>query len=156
MRTSSRAWPTPCATTAPASASPIGTSWTPIEEVSHPLLRDTLAILQALAKQASSTTPFVLLSQAVEELQVRPLLRRRQDRTAKPALANIDQFLESARPYDVRGLRAFTTAMKAQWTEAQRAIEGRPDTEQQSVSLVTMHSSKGPGVAGRDPDQHRG
>jgi exodeoxyribonuclease-5 len=33
--------------------------------------------------------------------------------------------------------------MRAQWEDAQRTIEGRPDTEQQSVSLVTMHSSKG-------------
>lgn len=117
--------------------------WTPIEDVRHLLLRETLAILQALARQAHSTTPFVLLCQAVEELQVRPLLRRRQDRTAERALANLDQFLEAARPFDIRGLHAFATVMKAQWADAQRAMEGRPDTEQQSVSLVTMHSSKG-------------
>ena len=117
--------------------------WTPPEDVAHKLLQETLEILQALARQANSTTPFVLLSLAVEELQVRPLLRRRQDRTAERALANLDQYLEAARAYDVRGLQAFASAMKAQWEDAQRAMEGRPDTEQQSVSLVTMHSSKG-------------
>ncbi len=117
--------------------------WTPIEQVPQPLLRDTLEILQNLGRQARSTTPYVLLCQAVEELQVRPLLRQRQDRTAERALANLDLFLEGARPYDVRGLGVFALAMRAQWAEAQRAMEGRPDTEQQSVSLVTMHSSKG-------------
>ncbi len=117
--------------------------WTPLEAVADPLLRETLAILQVLARAARGTTPFVLLSQAVEELQVRPLLRRRHDRTAERALANLDQFLEAARAYDIRGLLAFARAMTAQWKEAQRTMEGRPDTEQQSVSLVTMHASKG-------------
>jgi ATP-dependent exoDNAse (exonuclease V) beta subunit len=117
--------------------------WTPPEQISLPLLRDTLRILQALAKQASSTTPFVLLCQAVEEMQVRPLLGRRQQRTAERALANVDQFLEGARPFDVSGLLAFAQSMRAQWREAQRTMEARPDSEQQSVSLVTMHSAKG-------------
>ena len=117
--------------------------WTPLEAAGDPLLRETLAILQSLARSARSTTPFVLLSQAVEELQVRPLLRRRQDRTAERALANVDQYLEGARGYDLRGLQAFAQAMTAQWKDAQRTMEGRPDTEEQSVSLVTMHASKG-------------
>jgi exodeoxyribonuclease-5 len=117
--------------------------WTPIEQIAPPLLRETLEILQTLAKHARGTTPYVLLSQAVEELRVRPLLRQRQDRTAERALANVDLFLEGARAYDMRGLVAFAAAMRAQWADAQRVIEGRPDTEQQSVSLVTMHSSKG-------------
>jgi exodeoxyribonuclease-5 len=119
------------------------TLWTPIEHVSHSLLRETLEILQSLARNARSTTPYVLLCQAVEELQLRPLLRRRHDRTAERALANLDLYLEAARGYDLRGLRAFASAMRAQWEDAQRALEGRPDGEQQSVSLVTMHSSKG-------------
>ena len=117
--------------------------WTPLEDVKKPLLRETLEILQSLARSGRSTTPFVLLSEAVEELQVRPLLRRRQDRTAERALANVDQYLEGARGYDLRGLQAFAQAMTAQWKEAKRTMEGRPDTEEQSVSLVTMHASKG-------------
>ncbi|MGI4939305.1 MAG: tyrosine-type recombinase/integrase [Janthinobacterium lividum] len=117
--------------------------WTPPVDIVDPLLRETLAILQALARAARATTPFVLLSQAVEEMQVRPLLRRRHGRTAERALANLDQFLEAARAYDTRGLRAFARTMTTQWKEAQRTMEGRPDTEQQSVSLVTIHASKG-------------
>lgn len=117
--------------------------WTPLDQVADPLLRETLAILQTLARAARGTTPFVLLSQAAEELQVRPILRRRHDRTAERALANLDQFIEAARAYDTRGLLAFARAMTAQWRDAGRAMEGRPDTEQQAVSLVTMHSAKG-------------
>jgi ATP-dependent exoDNAse (exonuclease V) beta subunit len=117
--------------------------WTPLEQVRHSVLRETLAILQGLARAAGSTTPFILLCQAVEEMQVRALLRRRQGGAAERALANIDQFLQAARPYDLRGLAAFAQAMSAQWKDAQRSMEGRPDTEQQSVSLVTMHAAKG-------------
>ncbi len=117
--------------------------WTPLDQVSHPVFRETLHVLQALAQRASSTTPFVLLCQAVEAMQVRPLLRRRQDRTAERALANVDQFLEGARPFDISGLYAFAMSMRARWEDAERTMEGRPDTEEQSVSLVTMHSSKG-------------
>ena len=117
--------------------------WTPLGELSDLVLRETLAILQGLARSASGTTPFVLLCQAVEEMQVRPLLRRRQGGTAERALANIDQFLEAARSWDLRGLPAFARMMAAQWTDAQRTMEGRPDTEQQSVTLMTMHAAKG-------------
>lgn len=117
--------------------------WTPLTDIRHELLRQTIETLQSLARRAGGTTPFVLLSQAVEELQVRALLRQRQDRTAERALANLDQFLEAARAYDMRGLLAFTSFMRMQWVDGQRDMEGRPDTEQQSVSIVTMHSSKG-------------
>jgi ATP-dependent exoDNAse (exonuclease V) beta subunit len=116
---------------------------TPLADMADPLLRETLAMLQSLARLGRQTTPYVLLSQAVEELRVRPIVRARTSRTAERALANVDQFLELARPYDVRGLRAFAADMRAQWEEAQRALEARPDTEQQAVSLVTMHSAKG-------------
>ena len=117
--------------------------WTPPDDVSDPVLQETLRLLQALAHQAHAMTPFVLLCEAVEVMQVRPLLRQRQDRTAERALANVDQFLEGARAFDISGLRAFAMAMRSEWADAQRTIEGRPDTEEQSVSLVTMHSSKG-------------
>lgn len=117
--------------------------WTELADIAHPLLRETLAILQGLARRARTTTPFVLLGQAVEELQLRPLLRQRQGRTAERALANLDLFLEGARPYDVRGLPALAADLRAQWDEARRAMEGRPDAEEHAVSLVTMHSAKG-------------
>ena len=39
--------------------------------------------------------------------------------------------------------QSFAAELRTQWEDARRTIEGRPDTEEQSVSLVTMHSSKG-------------
>jgi exodeoxyribonuclease-5 len=117
--------------------------WLPIAEVGNPLLRETLEILQGLARRARSTTPYVLLAQAVEELRVRPILRRRHSRGAERALANVDAFLEMARGWDTRGLAAFALAMRAQWKDQTRAQEARPDAEQEAVSLITMHAAKG-------------
>jgi exodeoxyribonuclease-5 len=100
-------------------------------------------ILQGLARGARSTTPFELLAQAIEELRVRPLLSQRHPGGAERALANVDLFLEMARPYDVRGLNAFATDMRAKWENSEAEIEGRPDAEEQAVHLITMHSAKG-------------
>ena len=43
----------------------------------------------------------------------------------------------------MRGLRAFAEAMTAAWTDESRAVEGRPDAQEQSVALYTMHAAKG-------------
>jgi ATP-dependent exoDNAse (exonuclease V) beta subunit len=48
-----------------------------------------------------------------------------------------------SRAYDVRGLRAFAREMRANWEEAVRQVEGRPDAEEQSVALITIHAAKG-------------
>lgn len=117
--------------------------WTEPGAITHPLLRETMAILQGLAKRVGATTPYVLLCAAVEEMSIRPIVRRRRTRTAERGLANIDLFLELARPFDVRGLRAFAGQVRQQWEEATRSVEARPDTARPAVSLITMHSSKG-------------
>jgi ATP-dependent exoDNAse (exonuclease V) beta subunit len=117
--------------------------WLPFTEVRDPLLRQTLEILQGLARRARSTTPTVLLAEAVEEMRVRPLLRQRGGRAAERALANVDAFLDMTRAYETRGLRAFAQAMRLQWSDETRAKEARPDAEREAVSLVTMHSAKG-------------
>ena len=87
--------------------------------------------------------PICLLSDAVSLLDVRAQLRQRFRTSADRALANVDLFLEMARAYDVRGLRAFARDMRANWEEQVRQVEGRPDAEEQSVSLITIHASKG-------------
>src|SRR6202035_485143 len=56
---------------------------------------------------------------------------------------NVDLFLEMARAYGVRGLRAFARDMRSNWEEVVRQAEGRPDAEQESVSLITVHAAKG-------------
>jgi exodeoxyribonuclease-5 len=43
----------------------------------------------------------------------------------------------------VRGLRAFAEAMTAAWSDEARAVEGRPDAQEEAVALFTMHAAKG-------------
>lgn len=117
--------------------------WTNLDYINHQLARRVLEILQSLAKRSRSTTPYMLLSDAVSLFDVRPQLRQRFRASADRALANVDLFLETARAYDVRGLRSFSKYMCANWEEQVRQVEGRPDAEEQSVSLITIHASKG-------------
>lgn len=75
--------------------------------VAHPLARRTLSILQDLRRRARATTPALLLAEAVERLAIRAVLTAREgDRSARAA-ANVEAFLERARPYSVRGLKKF-------------------------------------------------
>jgi exodeoxyribonuclease-5 len=111
--------------------------------VKHELARSVLQILQSLYKRARSTTPYSLLADALATLNVRPQVRQRFRSGSERAIANVDLFLEMARAYDVRGLRAFARDMRANWTDAVRQVEGRPDAEEHAVALVTVHAAKG-------------
>ena len=117
--------------------------WTAPEHIHHELAQNVLRSLQSLAKRTRATTPYALISDAINLLNVRSQLRQRFKAGADRALANVDVFLEMSRAYDVRGLRAFAGDMRANWEEAVRQVEGRPDAEEQSVSLITIHASKG-------------
>jgi ATP-dependent exoDNAse (exonuclease V) beta subunit len=117
--------------------------WTDPAHITHELARRVVALLQSLSRRTRSTTPYMLLADAIGLLDVRAQLRQRFRTSADRALANVDLFLETASAYDVRGLRAFARDMRANWEEQVRQIEGRPDAEEQSVSLVTVHSAKG-------------
>jgi len=113
------------------------------ETVQYPLTRDVLERLQGLRRRANSTTPHDVLSQAVDVLRVRPILLQRHRGQAERALANVDLYLSLARAYPVRGLRAFAEAMAAAWADESRAVEGRPDAQEEAVALYTMHAAKG-------------
>lgn len=112
-------------------------------QVSNELARDVLLKLQSLERSKHSTTPHELLSQAIDVLRVRPILRLRHREGAERALSNVDLYLSFARQYAVQGMRAFANAMRAVWEDEERAIEGRPDAEEDAVTLITMHSAKG-------------
>ena len=112
-------------------------------DVTHPLARGIIEKLQSLNRRANSTTPHALLSQAVDMLQVRPLLLQRHGAQAERALANIDLYLSFSTTYAGAGLRAFSEAMTAAWEDETRAVEGRPDAQEEAVALVTMHAAKG-------------
>ena len=57
--------------------------WTDSALIRHPVLKDTIERLQNLARKARRTTPYQLLAEAVEELQVRPILKARHPRGAE-------------------------------------------------------------------------
>ncbi len=119
------------------------TLWTDLSHINHDLARRVIEILQSIAKRARSTTPYILLSDAISLLDVRAQLSQRFRTAADRALANVDLYLEMSRAYDVRGLRTFARDMRANWEEQVRQIEGRPDAEEQSVALITIHAAKG-------------
>ncbi|NMW32738.1 UvrD-helicase domain-containing protein [Altererythrobacter sp. RZ02] len=112
-------------------------------EIAHPLARSVIERLQALIRRTNSTTPHDLLSQAVDVMRVRPILLARHRGQAERALANVDLYLSLASAFAVRGLRAFAETMTAAWTDEARAIEGRPDAQEEAVALYTMHAAKG-------------
>lgn len=111
--------------------------------INHSLARDVIEKLQALQRHGNSTTPHELLSQAVDVLRLRPILLDRHRGQAERALANVDLYLSLSNGYAVRGLRAFSEAMTAAWTDEARAVEGRPDAQEEAVALFTMHAAKG-------------
>lgn len=113
------------------------------EHVEHPYARELIERLQALCRRANATAPYDLLSQAVDVLRVRPLLRQRCGSQAERALANVDLYLSLSRAYAVRGLRAFAETMTAAWSDRASAVEGRPDAQEDAVALYTMHAAKG-------------
>ena len=115
----------------------------PSEAIPHPYARGIFGKLQALRRRANATTPYELLSDAVDVLRVRPILLERHRGQAERTLANVDRYLSFSRAYAVRGLRAFAETMTTAWTDASRAVEGRPDAQEEAVALYTMHAAKG-------------
>jgi exodeoxyribonuclease-5 len=111
--------------------------------IEHPLARSTIEKLQALYRRTNRTTPHDLLSQAVDVMRVRPILLERQRGQAERALANVDLYISLTAGFAVRGLRAFAETMTAAWTDESRAVEGRPDAQEEAVALYTMHAAKG-------------
>ncbi|WP_320203688.1 UvrD-helicase domain-containing protein [Agrobacterium rosae] len=111
--------------------------------IGHPQARNIIERLQALYRRGNSTTPHDLLSQAVDVFRVRPILLERHRGQAERALANVDLYLSLSTSYAVRGLRAFSETMTAAWVDEARAVEGRPDAQEEAVALFTMHAAKG-------------
>jgi ATP-dependent exoDNAse (exonuclease V) beta subunit len=117
--------------------------WTDCQIITNTVLKRALEVLQNLARKARQTTPYHLMAEAIEELNVRPILRARYRQSAERALANIEMVLEMARAYETRGLVAFADALRVNWDDTKKHIEGRPDADAEAVSISTMHSAKG-------------
>lgn len=114
-----------------------------VSHIAHPVARSAIENLQSLRRNVHSTTPHNLLSQAVDVLRVRPILLERHRGQAERALSNVDLYLSLTTAFDVRGLRAFAETMTAAWTDEARAVEGRPDAQEEAIALYTMHAAKG-------------
>jgi superfamily I DNA/RNA helicase len=117
--------------------------WTDPSLISHPVLKQTLATMQSFARKARRTTPYDLLAEAVEKLNVMAILKARHPRSAERALANVELMLDMARAYSVRGISDFAQALRDRWKDGDAQTEGRPDAEEEAVSIITMHSAKG-------------
>ncbi|MCP3468192.1 exodeoxyribonuclease V subunit beta [Bradyrhizobium sp. CCGUVB23] len=126
-----------------SSAMPRFSLLTDLDHVVHPHARRALAILQDLRRRARATTPALLLAEAVERLSVRPFLAAREGHRSARAAANIEAFLERARPYGVRGLKKFVRDLAQEWRDGVPHNEGRVDSEGDAIEIITIHSAKG-------------
>jgi exodeoxyribonuclease-5 len=111
--------------------------------VEHPLLRQVLGTLQALRRIAEGTAPALLLAQAVDALHVRAVIQQRHRGHAERALCNVERFIEMSRGFAMRGIGAFAIAMSKAWEDAARVTEGQVDSQEDAVTLYTMHAAKG-------------
>lgn len=116
---------------------------TPIEDIRNGSLADIIDKLASLRARSGTTTPFDTLSRAVETFDVRPKTRNRDVSNASRRLANIERYLDLSRSFDVRGMRAFSDSMRQKWENSERVQEGKPGGLENSVSIITIHSSKG-------------
>jgi len=123
------------------------TLWTPPEQVSNPLARKTLITLEDLRRRARRTTPFLLLSEAIDRLRVRATLAARGADQAARALANLDLLMERARRYGVRGLKQLAQDIDADWAGGplgpEPYDEARLDADREAIEIITVHSAKG-------------
>jgi ATP-dependent exoDNAse (exonuclease V) beta subunit len=85
----------------------------------------------------------LLLSEAAELLHIRVILAARYGNRSARALANLDALIEMARPYAVAGLRSFVHDLQSHWEAKTPQPEGRTDSWEGAVEIITMHKSKG-------------
>jgi exodeoxyribonuclease-5/CRISPR-associated exonuclease Cas4 len=116
---------------------------TPLSAVSHSLAREMLNKLKILHRLSAEYTPMQLVAHAIELLNLRVVMAARHGHRNARALANLDAIVELARPYGISGLRAFALDLQRGWEKKRRHPEGRVDVSEESVEIVTMHSSKG-------------
>lgn len=112
-------------------------------DIADPLMSDVIATLARLRAEAVHSTPFDVLSRAIDCFDIRAKTRNKSHSNASRRLSNIERYLDLCRSYDVRGLRAFSDSMREKWENSERVQEGRPGGIENSVSIITIHSSKG-------------
>jgi CRISPR-associated exonuclease Cas4 len=113
------------------------------DNLSHRIAKEILVLLRDLRRRASSTSPILLLSEAIERLHVRAILASREGERSSRALANIDVFLELARAYDVRGLKQFVRDVTRDWSQRESRAEGQVEAVGEAIEILSIHGSKG-------------
>jgi CRISPR-associated exonuclease Cas4 len=111
--------------------------------VPHPVAREVLATLRDLRQRSRTTTPMLLIAEAVERLAVPPILAARECDHSARAASNVAAFLERAQSYGVKGLKRFVRDLTKEWEAGTSADEGHVDTERDAIQIVTIHSAKG-------------
>jgi CRISPR-associated exonuclease Cas4 len=111
--------------------------------ISHGMVRQTLSILRDLRLRVRTTEPALLLTEAVERLNIRAVLMTRSADQASRMLANVDALLEKARAYGSRGFRQFARDLDDEWSRRLSHEEGVVDADEHAIKIVTIHSSKG-------------
>ena len=111
--------------------------------VSNQLAASVLRDLQSLRQRIFCLTPRALLSEAVERLKIRVAMALRSQNREARAIANLDAVLEMARGCSVRGLGEFVRDLGERWSSRERMMEGRSDSDEHAIELVTFHNSKG-------------
>jgi CRISPR-associated exonuclease Cas4 len=111
--------------------------------VQHDVTREILTILHELRRRVRTTTPALLLTEAIESLRIRAIVTARGADQAVRALANIDGLVERARGYSVRGFMKFAHDLDRDWASGSSHTEGLVEADGQSIEIVTIHSAKG-------------
>lgn len=116
---------------------------TDLSDVHHPVAHHVMHCLQELWRKRRGTTPYALLSEALERLRVIPSIAgRRPDQQAR-ALGNLSLLLERARSYHVRGLKQLAVDLGSEWEGEMPIDEAPSDYQGNSIDIVTIHKAKG-------------
>ncbi len=116
---------------------------TDVSRLSNAYARSAIEMLQRLRRRSLVVTPGQLLSEAIEALLIRPILAARHASRNARAIANLDALVEMARRYSVFGLSDLVEELQQQWERSSTVQEGRSDSVEEAVQVVTMHNSKG-------------
>lgn len=114
-----------------------------VSGLSNAFAKSAIEILQRLRRRSFVVPPAQLLSEAIEALLMRPILAARHVSRNARAITNLDALVEMARRYSVFGLSSLVEELQQQWERRATVQEGRNDSVEEAVQIVTMHNSKG-------------
>lgn len=116
---------------------------TNVSGLSNAYAKSAIETLQRLRRRSFVVPPAQLLSEAIEALLMRPILAARHVSRNARAITNLDALVEMARRYSVFGLSSLVEELQKQWESRATVQEGRSDSVEEAVQIVTMHNSKG-------------